>query len=126
MAGASRTALESHPHKKAGWVKRAKKAVAAGNLHRHPLAVVLSYLAFFACIRLWLSCISSFRQSKSSAADWIDLADPLFQGKMEHPLPSFRSGGGHFRGAGTTGSLANHGQNNSPPRISTLRWRGNT
>jgi hypothetical protein len=72
---------------------------------RYPLVVIFSYLIFFVCIRLWLSCISSFRQSKTSATDWIDFPDPSFAGEIRNALPSIHGSGGQFGGAGASGSL---------------------
>jgi hypothetical protein len=72
---------------------------------RYPLAVILSYLIFFGCIRLWLSCISSTKESKTSAADWIDLPTPSFPQGIGKIAPIMRGGGGQFSGAGASGSF---------------------
>jgi hypothetical protein len=72
---------------------------------RYPLVVALSYLIFFVCIRLWLSCVSSFRQSKTSAVDWIDIPGNSFAGDIKNPLTSFHGGGGEFGGAGASDSF---------------------
>ena len=74
---------------------------------RYPLAVVFSYLVFFVCIRLWLSCIASIKQSKTSVADWLDLPTPSFRSGAEKVLPSIHRGGGQFSGAGASGFFEN-------------------
>ncbi len=74
---------------------------------RYPLAVVFSYLVFFACIKLWLSWIASLKESKTSVADWIDLPTPSFRGGVEKAIPIIHGGGGQFSGAGASGSLDN-------------------
>ena len=38
---------------------------------RYPLAVVLSYLVFFACIKLWLICISPSKPDKTTIVEWL-------------------------------------------------------
>ena len=42
---------------------------------RYPLAVVFSYLVFFACIKLWLICISPSKpDNQTSILEWLDIA----------------------------------------------------
>ena len=43
---------------------------------RYPLAVVFSYLVFFACIKLWLICISPSKPGEKSILEWIDFPTP--------------------------------------------------
>jgi hypothetical protein len=102
---------------------------------RYPLIVALSYLVFFACIRLWLSFLFSIRKSKSSVTDWINLPDS-FGGRMKDAFQSFRGGGGRFGGAGASGTfdapqqtaLATVALPQAPPPISggTPKVIGNT
>ncbi len=71
---------------------------------RYPLAVAFSYLLFFVCIRLWLSCISLGKTSTHSGAGWIDVPD-LYSGPAKTVAPAVRGGGGEFMGAGASGSF---------------------
>ncbi len=72
---------------------------------RYPLAVLLSYLVFFACIKLWLSWIASIKASKASASDWLDIPLPSYRGGAEKVLPPIHGAGGEFSGAGTSDSF---------------------
>jgi hypothetical protein len=72
---------------------------------RYPLAVFFSYLVFFACIKLWLSWVSSVRESKTSVADWFDLPTTSFRSGTGRAIPPFHGGGGQFSGAGASGSF---------------------
>ncbi len=72
---------------------------------RYPLAVLLSYLVFFACIKLWLSWIASIKASKASASDWFDIPLPSYRGGVEKVLPPIHGAGGEFSGAGTSDSF---------------------
>ena len=72
---------------------------------RYPIAVAFSYLVFFVCIKLWLSLISSLKESKTSVSDWLDLPAPSVQSAVEKVLPSIHGGGGEFFGAGVSGSF---------------------
>jgi len=73
---------------------------------RYPLAVVFSYLVCFVCVRLWLSCISSIKESKTHATDWVDLiTTPSFRSGAGKEIAPFRGGGGRFAGAGASGSF---------------------
>ena len=70
---------------------------------RYPLSVLFSYLVFFGCIRLWLSCVASANQAKTSPTDWLDLPGPSPRsggGSLFHG-----GGGGQFSGAGASGSF---------------------
>jgi hypothetical protein len=90
---------------------------------RYPLVVALSYLIFFACIRLWLSFFLN-KKTKSSSAGWIDLPNHL-GGNIKGVSQSFRGGGGHFGGAGASDAFEAPHQNvlataalpQSPPPI---------
>jgi hypothetical protein len=74
---------------------------------RYPLAVVFSYLIFFACIKLWLICISPSKpDNQTSILEWLDLPSPSGRGSGGGGIPSFRGGGGQFSGAGASGSFA--------------------
>lgn len=75
---------------------------------RYPLSVLLSYLVFFACIKLWLLCISPNRSDKTNTIGWLDLSLPSNRGSGGGGVPSFRSGGGQFSGAGASGSFEGH------------------
>jgi hypothetical protein len=74
---------------------------------RYPLAVVFAYLVFFGCIRLWLSCISSTKESKASGSDWVVdfIPSPSSGGGGGKEIPSFHGGGGRFAGAGASASF---------------------
>ena len=72
---------------------------------RYPLSVLLSYLVFFACIRLWLLCISPNRSGKTNTIGGLDLPLPSDRSSGGGGIPSFRSGGGQFSGAGASGSF---------------------
>lgn len=75
---------------------------------RYPLAVVLSYLVFFTCIKLWLVCICPGKPGKSNILEWLDFPSPSGRGSGGGGAPSFRGGGGQFSGAGASGSFAGH------------------
>ncbi|MEN6374129.1 MAG: hypothetical protein ABFD75_05005 [Smithella sp.] len=68
---------------------------------RYPVAVVFSYLVFFACVKLWLSWISSINESKASVVDWIDLSTPASPGGVESVTSI--CGGNQFFGGGSSG-----------------------
>ncbi len=72
---------------------------------RYPLSVCLSYLVFFACIKVWLLCISPHRSGKTNTIGWGDLSLPSHGGSGGGRISSFRSGGGQFSGAGASGSF---------------------
>jgi hypothetical protein len=75
---------------------------------RYPLSVLLSYLVFFFCIKLWLFCISPSKSDKTNALAWLDFPSPSDQGSGGGGIPSFRGGGGQFSGAGASGSFEGH------------------
>lgn len=79
---------------------------------RYPLAVAFAYLVFFACVRLWLACISSTRESKTAEGDWLVDFIPSSSsgGGGGKEIPSFHGGGGKFAGAGASGSFENPDQ----------------
>ncbi len=72
---------------------------------RYPVAVVLSYLVFFACIKLWLSWIASIKESRASVSDWLDFPLPSFRDGAGKVLPPLYGGGGQFSGAGAAASF---------------------
>ena len=74
---------------------------------RYPLAVAFAYLVFFACVRLWLACISSTKESKTSEGDLLVdfIPSPSPGGGGGKEIPSFHGGGGKFAGAGASGSF---------------------
>jgi hypothetical protein len=74
---------------------------------RYPLSVVFAYLVFFACIRLWLACISSNREAKTSGGDWLVdfIPSPSSGSGGGKEIPSFSGGGGRFAGAGASASF---------------------
>ena len=65
---------------------------------RYPLSVLLSYLVFFFCVRLWLFCISPSRSNKGKVLDWFDLPSPSGRG----------SGGGAGPARITWGQVLNY------------------
>ncbi len=75
---------------------------------RYPLCVLLSYLVFFVCIRLWLCCISPNRSDKSKALGWLDLPSAPGRGSGGGGIPPLRAGGGQFSGAGASASFEGH------------------
>ncbi len=76
---------------------------------RYPLSVLLSYLVFFVCIKLWLCLISPSKPGKAKALDWLDIPSSSGHGSGGETVSSFRGGGGKFSGAGTSGSFESHG-----------------
>ncbi len=75
---------------------------------RYPLSVLASYLVFFFCIRLWLSCISPHRSKKANVVGSLDFPSPSGRGSGGGGAPLLRGGGGQFSGAGASGSLEGH------------------
>ncbi len=72
---------------------------------RYGATVVLSYLVFFLCVKLWLLYVSSKRTDRSSAVDWLpgpSLSSGGSPGESASPL---RGGGGLFSGAGASASF---------------------
>jgi hypothetical protein len=72
---------------------------------RYPLSVLLSYLVFFVCIKLWLFCIASAKKETTSSTAWFDVPSPSFRGSGGGNVPPLRGGGGQFSGAGASGSF---------------------
>jgi hypothetical protein len=70
---------------------------------RYPLAVLFSYLVFFACIKLWLLWVTSGRSSTSGDYGWIDIPTSSGSRGGSDLLPG--GGGGHFSGAGASGAF---------------------
>ena len=92
----------------------ASKALLAVGLRslvlRYPLAVLLAYFVFFACVKLWLICVTSKKREKalrvgerSSLADISALGSGGRSGGGN--MPTFRPGGGQFGGGGASSSL---------------------
>lgn len=77
-------------------------------LIRYPIAVLFSYLAFFAFIKLWLLHVSSSEGSRrfmEDAADGVS-SIPDFSVDIASAAPDpFSGGGGHFGGGGASSSL---------------------
>lgn len=79
---------------------------------RYPIAVVVSYIAFFGFVKMWLSYVSSSGVRKSydacdAVGDAINcIPDVAGSGT---PKPGFTGGGGgHFGGGGASGSFDTH------------------
>jgi len=76
---------------------------------RYPLAVVVSYLAFFGFIKLWLAYVhSSPKQNAYDAGDAVVdtvTSIPDISGSSLPSPPSFGGGGGAFDGGGVSGSF---------------------
>jgi len=90
----------------------ASKILLAFNLNslviRYPLAVLLAYVVFFLCVKLWLVYVSSRRHGGSThIVDYLDLPTPG-SGGSSGGVPTFRGGGGHFSGAGASSSFDVH------------------
>ena len=47
---------------------------------RYPLAVVIAYLVFFLCIKLWLWYVAPARTKDSKWSDWLDIPTPSSSG----------------------------------------------
>lgn len=76
---------------------------------RYPVAVVVAYLLFFVCVRLWLRFITPatpVRAKDTSGTDFIDTAVDLLtpsRGSLSSgSLPRFEGGGGQFGGGGAS------------------------
>jgi hypothetical protein len=71
---------------------------------RYPLAVLASYLAFFALVRLWIACVLPSRRAhdKNDAPDAVDFDVNGDVGSSGGS--TLRSGGGSSGGAGATGN----------------------
>lgn len=71
---------------------------------RYPLAVLIAYLIFFLCVKLWLWHVTPRRVSESRWTDWVDFPSSS-PGGSGGDLPSFHGGGGDFSGAGASASF---------------------
>ncbi len=86
---------------------------------RYAIAVILSYLVFFVCIKLWLLYISPKRATKSNLADWLDIPVPS-GGSSGESIPVLHGGGGKFFGAGASGSFDAHSSIATEMPVSTI------
>ena len=87
---------------------------------RYPLAVVIAYLVFFLCIKLWLWYVAPARTKDSKWSDWLDIPTPSSSGSGGGNMPSFKGGGGDFSGAGASGSFNAHASILSETPIATI------
>lgn len=91
---------------------------------RYPLAVVISYLAFFGFIKLWLSYITSHADSSSpDAGDVLDgiTSVPDFSSAPVPSVGSFDGGGGGLGGGGgVTGSFEVAGTDAAHSSVSSI------
>jgi hypothetical protein len=91
---------------------------------RYPLAVIISYLAFFGFIKLWLSYITLRAENSSpEASDVLDgiTSVPDFSSAPGPSVGSFSGGGGGTGGGGgVTGSFDVAGTDASPGSVSTI------
>lgn len=76
---------------------------------RYPVAVLLSYLIFFGCVRLWLAVVASAAGSSGGSifvdpGDFPLAAHPGSGAGASGPVP-MRGGGGEFAGGGATGDF---------------------
>ncbi len=74
---------------------------------RYALAIALSYLIFFVCIKLWLFYVSPKRRLKLDATDFLDIPTPS-GGPAAESISGIHGGGGEFFGAGASGSFDAH------------------
>jgi hypothetical protein len=74
---------------------------------RYPLAVLLAYLVFFLCVRLWLIYVTPPKKGGGShLTDWLDFPDFSAPGSPAGVrVPILRPGGGQFGGAGASASF---------------------
>lgn len=72
---------------------------------RYPLAVLIAYLVFFLCIKLWLWYVRPARAKDSNWSEWLDIPTPSSGSSGGGSLPSLKGGGGEFSGAGASGSF---------------------
>ncbi len=94
---------------------------------RYPLAVLLAYLVFFLCIKLWLWYVSPKKgRGDSNISDWIDVPTPSFCGSSGGGLPPFRAGGGDFSGAGASASFDAHYVAGAHEPVSSIIDTGST
>jgi len=83
-----------------------------GMIYRYPIAVLLSYLAFFVFIKIWLYylAVSTGRKDSSGLGDGCgDLLGSTVDGGYGSPIKetasSIKPGGGSFGGGGASGSF---------------------
>jgi len=72
---------------------------------RYPLSVVVAYLVFFLCVKLWLVYVTPNKHTGGSRpSDWLDLPDLSGSGGSSGGggIPPFRPGGGQFGGGGAS------------------------
>lgn len=60
---------------------------------RYPLSVVLSYLVFFICIKLWLCCITPKKADVTNTPGWVDLPLSPGRGPAGGVVPSLQGDG---------------------------------
>ena len=72
---------------------------------RYALSVVLSYLIFFVCIKLWLRCITSNNLNATNDLGLIELPMSTGQGSGVGKVSLLQGGGGQFSGGGAASSL---------------------
>lgn len=74
---------------------------------RYALTVVLSYLIFFVCVKLWLFYVSPRKAGSSRSPDWLDIPTPSGGSSTEglSPIHTIHGGGGQFSGGGASGSF---------------------
>lgn len=74
---------------------------------RYALALILSYLVFFLCIKLWLFYVSPGKTGSSGSGDWLDIPTSS-GGSPTEGVPPIHGGGGQFSGGGASGSFDVH------------------
>lgn len=73
-------------------------------LVRYPLSVLIAYLFFFLCIKLWLLYVMPDKKpGRSRSGDWFDIPD--LSGTGGSGITDFHSGGGQFGGAGASSAF---------------------
>ena len=77
---------------------------------RYPLSVLLAYLVFFLCVKLWLIHVRPRRHSgRAGRSDWLDFSDFPGPGSGGSSgggsIPAFRLGGGQFDGGGASSAF---------------------
>ncbi len=75
---------------------------------RYPLAVIVAYLFFFLCIKLWLIyVVPSENDDGSRVSDWLDLPNITGGGSGSGGgnVSTFSPGGGQFGGGGASSSF---------------------
>jgi hypothetical protein len=87
---------------------------------RYPLAVLIAYLIFFLCIKLWLWYVAPRKKTSSNLTDWLDIPTPSSSGSGGGNTSSFHGGGGEFSGAGASASFDAHASVFSEAPIATI------